>query len=115
VRDDRARLEDIRDAIADIEKRAPRRCEDLERDEMLRVWVLYHLQIIGEACRGLSEDFRRSHPEDIWSSAISFRNVLVHQYFGIDIEAVWQVIARDLPELRSLVECALGEDTPGSS
>jgi uncharacterized protein with HEPN domain len=115
VRDDRARLEDIRDAIADIDKRAPRQCEDLERDEMLRVWVLYHLQIIGEACRGLSDDFRQRHPEDIWSSAISFRNVIVHQYFGIDIEAVWQVIARDLPELRSLVERALAEGTPGSS
>jgi len=110
VRDDRARLEDIRDAIAEIEKRAPRECEDLEHDEMLRVWVLYHLQIIGEACRGLSEEFRERHPEDIWSSAISFRNVLVHQYFGIDIEAVWQVIARDLPALRPLVERLLAED-----
>jgi uncharacterized protein with HEPN domain len=110
VRDDRARLEDIRDAIVEIEKRAPHKCEDLEQDEMLRVWVLYHLQIIGEACRGLSDDFRLRHPEDIWSSAISFRNVLVHQYFGIDIEAVWQVIARDLPALRPLVERLLAED-----
>ncbi len=110
MRDDRARLEDIRDAIVEIEKRAPHEWEDLERDEMLRVWVLYHLQIIGEACRGLSDDFRQRHSEDIWSSAISFRNVLVHQYFGIDIEAVWQVIARDLPALRSLVERLLAED-----
>jgi uncharacterized protein with HEPN domain len=110
VRDDRARLEDIRGAIVEIEKRAPHECEDLDRDEMLRIWVLYHLQIIGEACRGLSDDFRQRHPEDIWSSAISFRNVLVHQYFGIDIEAVWQVIARDLPALRPLVERLLAED-----
>ena len=110
MRDDRARLEDIRDAIAEVEKRAPRECEDLEQDEMLRVWVLHHLQIIGEACRGLSEDFRQRHPEDIWSSAIGFRNVLVHQYFGIDIEAVWQVIARDLPALRPLVERLLAEE-----
>jgi len=77
---------------------------------MLRVWVPYHLQIIGEACRGLSDDFRQRHPDDIRSSAISFRNVLVHQYFGIDIEAVWQVIARDLPALRPLVERLLTED-----
>lgn len=62
--------------------------------------MLHHLEVIGEACRGLSEQFRRSHTEGIWSDAIGFRNILAHQYFGIDYEAAWAVVEHDLPRLK---------------
>ncbi len=104
MREDRVRLEDIRDAIVATEKYARQGRPAFEGEELIRTWILYHLQIIGEACRGLSPEFRQSHPDEIWSSAISFRNVLVHQYFGIDYEAGWGVIERDLPALKTLVE-----------
>jgi uncharacterized protein with HEPN domain len=104
VRDDRLRLEDVRDAIEQIEKYAQRGRPAFDEDELIRVWTLHHLEIIGEACRGLSEDFRNSHPDEIWADAVSFRNVLVHQYFGIDCEAVWAVVAGDLPLLKRKVE-----------
>lgn len=61
------------------------------RDDRLR------LEDIRDACGGLWEDFRRNHAEEIWSDAINFRNVLAHQYRGIDYEAVWAVVDRDLP------------------
>ena len=112
MRDDRLRLEDIRDAIEQIEKYAVRGREIFETDELVRVWILHHLEIIGEACRGLSDAFRQSHPEDIWADAISFRNVLAHQYFGIDHEAVWMVVERDLPDLKRKVGALLGTDRP---
>jgi len=65
--------------------------------------------LIGEACHGLSECFRQSHPEEIWSDAISFRNVLAHQYFGVDDEAVWTVVEHDLPALKQKVQDVLAE------
>lgn len=104
MRDDRLRLEDVRDAIEQIEKYARPTRARFDENELIRVWVLHHLEIIGEACRGLSEEFRSSHPDDIWSDAIGFRNVLAHQYFGIDYEAVWAVVERDLPVLKLKVE-----------
>jgi uncharacterized protein with HEPN domain len=70
-----------------------------DEDELVRVWVVHYLGIIGEACRGLSEAFRLSHPDEIWADAVGLRNVLVHRYFGIDNEAVWAVVERDLPVL----------------
>lgn len=108
MRDDRLRLEDIREAIEQVQKYAKRGRQAFDEDELVRVWILHHLEIIGEACRGLSEEFRQSHPDEVWTDAISFRNVLVHQYFGLDYEAVWAVVERDLPSLQQKVEDFLG-------
>ncbi|MBI1790866.1 MAG: DUF86 domain-containing protein, partial [Acidobacteria bacterium] len=74
MRDDRLRLEDIRDAIENIEKYSGHGRRAFDEDELVRVWILHHLQIIGEACRGISEGFRSAHPDDIWSDASSCRN-----------------------------------------
>ena len=62
---------------------------------MVQTWVVHHLMIIGEACRALSPDFRLKHPADVWALAAGLRNVIVHQYFGIDLVVVWNVIERD--------------------
>jgi len=70
---------------------------------LIQAWIIHHPEILGEACRGLSDDFRRAHPDELWSDVVSFRNVLAHQYFGIDLEAVWEVVVRDLPELKRKV------------
>jgi uncharacterized protein with HEPN domain len=76
---------------------------------MLQVWVLHHLQIIGEASRSLSEEFRQRHPDRVWSMATGMRNILVHHYFEIDQALVWQVVVNDLPNLRATVERILTE------
>jgi uncharacterized protein with HEPN domain len=107
MRDDRLRLEDVRDSIEQIEKYSVRGRQAFNSDELIQVWILHHLGIIGEACRGLSDAFRLRHPDEIWSNAISLRNVLVHHYFGIDNEAVWAVVERDLPLLKQKIHHAL--------
>ena len=66
--------------------------------------MIHHLQIIGEACRGLSESFRDSHPEVPWGDIMAMRNVLTHVYFGISLEKVWAAVEHDLPELKSHVQ-----------
>jgi uncharacterized protein with HEPN domain len=67
MRDDRLRLQDILDAITQIETYARRGRKVFDEDPLIRTWILYHLQIVGEACRGLSEPFRCAHPETPWS------------------------------------------------
>ena len=74
----------------------------LYSDELVQTWVVHHLMIVGEACRALSAEFRAAHPEDVWALAGGLRNVIVHEYFGIDLEIVWGVIERDLPALKKV-------------
>jgi uncharacterized protein with HEPN domain len=53
-----------------------------------------------EACRSVSNSVRAAHPEVPWAAIVGMRNVLVHDYFGIDLAEVWSTVERDLPVLR---------------
>ncbi len=77
---------------------------EFDRDELLQVWVLHHLQILGEATGSLPQTVRDQAPEIPWAKIVGMRNVLVHQYFGIDREVVWSVVERDLPQLKEQIE-----------
>jgi uncharacterized protein with HEPN domain len=114
VRDDRARLRDILLAIDRIQEEAAAGQVAFRSDPKLQIWVLYHLQVIGEACRSLSESFRTQSCDPVWSKAIGMRNILVHHYFEIDHDLVWQVVERDIAEFRKVVESAL-EKMPGGT
>ena len=81
--------------------------EAFDADELIQTWVVHHVQLIGEACRGVSQDFRGEHPDIPWSEIIGMRNILVHRYFGIDRQAVWAVVERDLPDLRRKLDAVL--------
>jgi uncharacterized protein with HEPN domain len=103
VRADSLRLLDILDAIQAVEKYAAAGRNRYDADELVRVWVLHHLQIIGEASNNLSAEFKSANPNPVWEQAAAFRNVVVHQYFGIDHELVWNVISGHLDSLKSEV------------
>ena len=103
MRDDRERLRDILEAIARIEKYTANGRDVFDSDELVQVWVLRHVQIIGEASRTLSPEFRAQHAEIQWSEMIGTRHILVHRYFGIDDDLVWEIVERDLPELKRAV------------
>ncbi len=100
MRDDRARLEDILEAIERIERYAARGKPAFEADDLIQVWVLYHLQVLGEAARKLSDALRQRHPEVPWAQIIAMRNILVHDYFGVDVIEVWAAVERDIPDLK---------------
>jgi uncharacterized protein with HEPN domain len=100
MRDDRELVLDILEAIERIEHVSVRGREYFYDDEMAQVWVIYHLQIIGEAVRGISSEFRTVNPGVPWSDIIGMRNILIHHYFGIDQDAVWNVVEDDLPALK---------------
>ena len=71
---------------------------------MLQSWFLRHPRIIGEASRGLPEDVRVLAPEIPWLSIIGMRNILVHGYFDIDTDIVWEAATRDVPAIKPAVE-----------
>ncbi len=72
-------------------------------DEMLQVWVIHHLQLIGEAARSVSIQLREQHPEVPWVQIIALRNILIHEYFGVNLRQVWETTKQDLPELEKLL------------
>ena len=71
--------------------------------------VVRNLEIIGEAAKILSADFKRKNPEADWKAIAGMRDRLIHQYFGINWEVVWKVAKERLPDLKKAAETALGE------
>lgn len=100
---------DIAEAIDQILKYASRGRAEFESQELIQTWVLHHLEIIGEAAGRLSPELRASHPQVPWPAMIAIRNVLAHEYFGIDVERVWTTVERDLPPLRVAVDGLIAE------
>ena len=109
MRDDRERLLDIQEAIERIEKYASQGREMFDRDELIQTWILHHLQILCEAARAISSDFKQQHPYIAWTQIAGMRNILVHQYFGIDANIAWSVVERDLPVLKQQLAGLLSE------
>jgi len=107
MRDYNERLLDILEAIENIEKYASRGHEAFEHDELIQTWILHHLQIIGEAASALPDSFRDKYPEVPWSKIIGMRNILVHNYFGVDVDVVWAVVVNDIPDLKQKIENAI--------
>jgi uncharacterized protein with HEPN domain len=103
------RLRDIHEAIVRIEKYTRLGRTSFDQDELVQTWVIHHLEIIGEAARAIPQDYRRSHPEIPWGQISGMRNILIHMYFGIDLDIVWAVVERDMPHLKSSIETILDE------
>jgi len=78
--------------------------DDLNKDHMLALALVRLFEIIGEATRGLSDDFRDANPEIPWRKMVGMRDRLIHGYFDIDVEVVWKTIVNDLPGLVSGLE-----------
>ena len=113
MRDDRQRLQDVLEAINRIEQRVGADRATFDADEMLQVWVVHHLQILGEATRGITEATRDAIPGIPWKQIVGMRHILVHHYFGIDLDAVWSVVQNDLQPLKAAVTQALAS-VPGT-
>ena len=105
------RLSDILAAIAKIKERNTDNFAAFQSDEMLQVWVIHHLQVIGEAARGVSQSLEESHPEVPWPQIVALRNILVHEYFGLNMHQVWTMAQKDIPVLEVQVQQILAELT----
>lgn len=73
--------------------------EDFSKDDKTKDAVIRNFEVIGEAARRVPDDFKRLHPEIEWKRVRGFRNRIIHNYFGIDYEMVWQIKEENLAEL----------------
>jgi uncharacterized protein with HEPN domain len=77
--------------------------EEFYRNRQVQDAVLRRLEIIGEAVKNIDEDFRNRYPEIPWKKIAGLRDILIHEYFGVNMKRVWRVIKIDLPELKSKI------------
>jgi uncharacterized protein with HEPN domain len=107
MRSERERLLDILEAIERIEKYAGEGKEVFEEDGLIQTWIVHPITIIGESCRTLPGDFQARYANVPWADIVGMRNILVHHYFGIDTNAVWSAVEKDLPELKLNIQAIL--------
>ena len=77
---------------------------ELDKDEKLMLALVHLLEILGEAARGVSLDFRQRYPQVPWKKIAGTRDRLVHGYFDVDLDIVWQIVTTQLPPLISELE-----------
>ena len=104
MRRDDERLQDILEALDSVARMIAGRGErEFLDDEVLRYAVAQRLTVIGEAFAPLSSQLTEQYPFIPWTDIIAFRNILVHQYFGVFWPLVWQTAIADAPTLRAQI------------
>jgi len=103
MRGDIDRLIDIIEAIDAILRHTAAGRESFDTNELVRVWCLRHIEVVGEAASRLSEELRQKYPIAPWRSIVAMRNALIHGYFDTDWDAVWAVVSNDLLPLRQAI------------
>lgn len=98
-------IEDILDSIKNIEDFA----KDLDKkkfseDILRQSAIIRQLEIIGEAVKNIPASFRGKYPKVPWKEIAGFRDILSHAYFGVNIDRVWNIIEKDLPNLKEEIE-----------
>ena len=78
--------------------------EKLTKNELRQSAILRELEVIGEAVKNLPEEFTNKYRNVEWSKIAGLRDKLIHHYFGIDLDIVWEVIEKDLPSLKKKLE-----------
>lgn len=108
---DNSRLEHMLQAIERIRRyTSGKTFEDFIADDMMYYAVVKNIEILGEASNMLTEEFRNGHPQTPWKQVSGMRNYIVHEYFQVDNNVVWDVITNDLPILEQQVIGYLSEE-----
>lgn len=102
-------LEDILEAIGRIRRyTAGYSFDDFTKDDKTRDAVVRNLEIIGEAVKHLPEEVRLKHPDENWKKIAGLRDILIHEYFGVDMEIIWDVVQNKIEALEDSTRKLLG-------
>ncbi|TLD72406.1 DUF86 domain-containing protein [Phragmitibacter flavus] len=104
ARGDSSRLQDILEAIEAIERHPVKDRPAFDSDELLRFFVLKHIEILGEAIFKLSTELKDRHPQVPWNKVEKTRHILVHDYFDVNWDIVWRIMEQHLPSLKHEVQ-----------
>ena len=109
-RDYKVYLEDIVEAIRRIQSYTQSLPKENFSDDFKTIdAVIRNLEIIGEAIKKVPEDIRMRYPEVEWKKIAGLRDILIHEYFGIDMDIVWDIIQSKLPVLNRQISQILKE------
>ena len=98
---DKIRIQHILDAIAEVEKYlAGVSLNDFLTNSEKRFATIKQIEIVGEACNQITNDIKQAYPEIEWGSIKGFRNISIHEYFGVNFHIVWEIAKNDLPVLK---------------
>ena len=104
----RFRIEDIEDSLNMIFQYVENLdYESWTKDRKTIDAVIRNIEIIGEAATHLPEDFKEQHADIPWYQMKGMRNMLIHEYFGVDIDVLWKTIQEDLPLLKTKIQILL--------
>src|SRR5829696_5278046 len=103
MRDDSVYIKHIAECIRRVEENSEKGRDEFMQSHTLQDAVLRNLQTLSEATQRLSDDVKAIHPEIEWTRIAAFRNVLVHNYLGIDLDIIWDISKRDIPELKRVI------------
>lgn len=107
-RDHKFRLEDIYDALVLISEYIRNVDYDAwTKDRKTVDAVIRNLEIIGEAASHVPESIQKQHDDIPWYQMKAMRNILIHEYFGVDIDVLWQTVQEDLPPLKAYLKKVL--------
>ena len=107
MKDDRIYLLHVRDAIQLIMSYTATGKESFFPDRKTQDAVVRNLEIIGEAIKRVSVTLKEAHPDVAWKPIAGMRDKLIHDYFGINLQLVWDVVAQDLPGLKRKIDLLL--------
>ncbi len=100
-KDDSVYLRHIIDALLQIERYTDGvTYEEFLSNSLLQDGVIRQLEVMGEAARNLSEDLRNEYPKIPWRQMISLRNRMIHAYFNVNLQIIWEIIQGDIPNLK---------------
>lgn len=100
----------IRDAIETIETYTTKmKHDDFLNSRLVQDGVIRQMEIIGEAAKNLSSQFKEKHPDIQWKQIAGMRDKLIHQYFGVNIKKVWQTVKKDIPILKEKINAIIKE------
>lgn len=105
LRDYRLYIEDILESINKIQNYTKDMSfRKFSKEEKTIDAVVRNFEIIGEATRQLKEEIKKKYSDIEWNSMIAFRNVIIHEYFGIDMEIIWDIIQNNLTPLKQKIQ-----------
>lgn len=107
MKDDRLYLLHVSECIARIQEFTAGGKEAFFADRKTQDAVLRNLHTLSESIQRVSDDLKRTHSSVQWREIAAFRNIVVHDYLGIDLHQIWDIIERDLPALGGHIEAIL--------